>query len=556
MKERDEGFVCFTDNDQINRLLNKLVSNIREFTEEQTSHIRQMTRIGAALSAERNLDRLFEMIVEEARRYTCADGGTLYIMSDDETALHFAIVQNDTLKVCMGGTSGKISWHPVMLKNADGSPNYANVSAYAAISGEVVNIPDVYNAKGFNFEGTRKFDAETGYRSRSMLVVPMRNHENDIIGVLQLLNALDTVTGEVIVFSLESQRMAESLASQAAVALSNNRLIYELENLLESFIRTIATAIDEKSSYTGGHIRRVADLTMAMARKINEAKEGPYADVYFNEDQMEELRIAAWLHDVGKITTPEYIIDKAQKLETICNRIELLKTRFEVIKRDHEIGLLRRGIGRNWDSGREVVLAEDDGFIEALREDFNFLVAANIGGEYMADEMIERLKNIGRRQWVMDGKPQPLLSDNEIYNLSIRRGTLTAEERDIINNHAALTHKMLSQLPLPKKLRHLPDYAAAHHEKLDGTGYPSGLKGDQLPLQSRILALADVFEALTAKDRPYKKGKTLSEAMKIMELMVADHHLDSNLFDLFIKERIYLDYVQKELAPQQVEVDR
>ncbi|MDI6776009.1 MAG: HD domain-containing phosphohydrolase [Syntrophales bacterium] len=553
MKKRDKGFVCFTDNDQINRLLNKLVSDVREFTEEQIGHIRQMTRIGAALSAERNLDRLLEMIVEEARRYTCADGGTLYIMSDDETALHFAIVQNDTLKVRMGGTSGKITWPPVMLKNPDGSPNYANVSAYAAISGEVVNIPDVYNASGFNFEGTRKFDAETGYRSRSMLVAPMRNHENNIIGVLQLLNALDTATGEVITFSLESQRMTESLASQAAVTLSNNRLIYDLENLLESFIKTIATAIDEKSPYTGGHVRRVADLTMAIARKINEATEGPYADVCLSEDQMRELRIAAWLHDMGKITTPEYIIDKATKLETICDRIEFLKTRFEVIKRDHEIELLKRGVGRDWDSGREVVLAEDDEFIKALREDFNFLCAANVGGEYMADGMIERLKSVAQRQWALDGKLQPLLNDNEIYNLSIRRGTLTDEERGIINNHAAVTHKMLSQLPFPKKLRHVQDYAAAHHEKLDGTGYPSGLKGDQLPLQSRILALADVFEALTAKDRPYKKGKTLSEAMKIMELMVADHHLDSDLFDLFIKERLYDDYAQKELAPQQVD---
>lgn len=553
MKERDEEPVYFTDNDQINRLLNKPVSDVREFTDEQLGHIRQLTRIGIALSAERNINRLLEMIVDEARRYTHADGGTLYIVSDDEMVLQFAIVQNDTLNVRMGGTSGKITWQPVMLKSHDGSPNYANVSAYAAISGEVVNIPDVGNARGFNFEGTRKFDTETGYRSRSMLVVPMRNHENDIIGVLQLLNALDTVTGKVITFSLESQRMTESLASQAAVALSNNRLIYDLENLLESFIRTVATAIDEKSAYTGGHVKRVADLTIAIARKINEVTEGPYADVYFNEDQMKELRIAAWLHDVGKITTPGYIIDKATKLETICDRIEILKTRFEVIKRDHQIELLKRGIVRERNSEGGVILAEDDEFIKALEEDLNFLVTANVGGEYMADEMIKRLKSIARRQYVLDGKLQPLLSDNEIYNLSIRRGTLTEEERGTINNHAVVTYNMLSQLSFSKKLRHVPDYAAAHHEKLDGAGYPSGLKGDQVPLQSRILALADVFEALTAKDRPYKKGKTLSEAMKIMELMVKDHYIDSHLFDLFIKGRIYLDYARKELRPQQVE---
>ena len=297
-KKTVKGYVNFTNNDQINALLNRLVSDVKEFTESQLEHIKKLTQIGVALSAEKNIGRLFEMIVDEARKFTHADGGTLYIMSDDEQELRFAIVQNDTLNVRMGGTSGEIAWKPVSLKNPDGSPNHSNVSAYAAISGNVVNIPDVYDAEGFNFEGTRKFDATTGYRSKSMLVVPMRNHEQDIIGVLQLLNAMDMVSNESIPFSGESQEMTESLTSQAAVALTNNRLIQGLENLLESFITSIATAIDEKSPYTGGHVRRVAELTIAIARKINKSKEGPYADVFFNEDQMREIRIAGWLHDV------------------------------------------------------------------------------------------------------------------------------------------------------------------------------------------------------------------------------------------------------------------
>lgn len=566
MNDKNEnGFVSLTDNDQINRLLNNLVRDVKGFTESQLTLIRRLSLIGVALSAEKNIDRLLEMIVDEARDFTQADGGTLYIMSDDETALHFAIVQNTTLKTRMGGTGDKITWPSVLLKNPDGSPNFANVSAHAAISGQVVNIPDVYDAEGFNFQGTSKFDADTGYRSKSMLVVPMKNHENDIIGVLQLLNAQDPQTGKVINFSSESQRMTESLASQAAVALSNNRLIHDLENLLESFITSIATAIDEKSPYTGGHVQRVAELTLTIAEKINNVTEGPYAHVYFDENLLKELRIAAWLHDIGKVTTPEYVVDKATKLETIYDRMETLKTRFEVIKLEHELKILKNRLMRACahstsggnDSDRNAPGIEtdrkDDKFVKKLEEDFHFLVSANTGGEFMADEMIEKVREIAARTWTCDGSQHPLLTENEVYNLTIRRGTLTNEEREIINNHAKVTHKMLSQLPFPKKLRNIPLYAAAHHEKLDGTGYPFGLQGDELSLQSRIMALADVFEALTAKDRPYKKGATLSEALKIISFMVKDGHIDKDLFELFIKENIYLDYAKKELSPQQID---
>jgi HD-GYP domain-containing protein (c-di-GMP phosphodiesterase class II) len=475
-------------------------------------------------------------------------------MSDEETELQFAIVQNTSLNVRMGGTGGKIIWPPVALQNNDGSPNHANVSAYAAITGTVVNISDVYHAEGFNFEGTRKFDSETGYRSKSMLVIPMRNHENDIIGVLQLLNALHPIMKEVIPFSLENQKMTESLASQAAVAISNNRLIHDLENLLESFIKAIATAIDEKSPYTGGHVRRVSELTMTIAEKINDAKEGPFAAVFFNDDKMKELRISAWLHDVGKITTPEYIIDKAKKLETIYDRIETLKTRFEILKRDHIIEAMKEG---NIQIGGEDLgysLSDFNQCYEDLEDDYQFLVDINTGSKRMDEKMIDRLKRIASRQWKSDGGIKKLLSDDELYNLLIPQGTLTIEEKEIIKNHVTVTHKMLSQLPFPKKLKNVSYYASAHHEKIDGAGYPLGLKGNQIPLQARIIALADIFDALTAKDRPYKKEKTLSEAIKIMESMVRGDYIDPDLFSLFVKEKIYLDYARKELMPLQIDM--
>lgn len=486
---------------------------------------------------------------DEACKFANADGGTLYIMSDSETELNFAIVQNNSLKIHMGGTGGKITWPPVPLKNPDGSDNHTNVSAHVAITRNTVNIADVYNAQGFNFEGTKKFDQGTGYRSKSMLVMPLCDHENNTIGVLQLLNAQEPKTGDTIKFSYECQEMTLSLASQAAVALSNNRLIHELENLLDSFIKTIAIAIDEKSPYTGGHVRRVAELTLTIAHKINQVTDGPLADYRFSDDQLRELRFASWLHDVGKITTPEYVVDKATKLETIYDRMNEVRTRFELIKNEYLGELKNRTEERN-DKSEEEIRA----IIKQLDEECAFITELNKGSEFVKDEMIERIKSIATRQWTVNGEKKPLLSENEIYNLSIRRGTLTEEERTKINNHALVTYKLLSQLPFPKKLRHVAKFAAAHHEKLDGTGYSMGLKGDQLSLQSRIITLADIFEALTAKDRPYRKGKSLSEALKIMGFMVKEKHIDPDLYDLFIKEKIYSDYAQRELTPQQIDI--
>lgn len=498
-------------------------------------HIMRLAEIGVALSAEKNLNRLMEMILSEARDFTNADGGTLYMMSDDETELVFAIVQNDSINVRMGGTHGAILWSSVKLKKADGSPNHSNVSSHVAISGKAVNIADVYSAKGFNFSGTKQFDRENGYRSKSMMVVPMRNHENEIIGVLQLINALDPVTGDVTLFSAQSQQMALSLASQAAVVLTNNQLIHDLESLLESFIKTIATAIDEKSPYTGGHIRRVAQLTMAIAHKINEVKSGPFANVSLSADHLKELRMAAWLHDIGKITTPEHIVDKATKLEKVGDRINDIKTRIEVIKRDYLCA--DKGAANNKKNITHLKNIKKE--IKELEGETRFLEKINTGSDYLEDKDIAKIKKIAKRQWKQNGKIMPLLNKDEVYNLLIPYGTLNEKEKRIVTNHAAVTKKMLSQLPFPKKMRRIAQYASAHHEKLDGSGYPSGLKGDSISLQSRIIVIADIFEAITAKDRPYKKGKSAAEAIKIMRDMAKRNHIDAELFEFFVKEKIY-----------------
>ena len=527
----------------------KQKSEMKSGSRTYHDQIKHLIQIGVALSGEKNINRLLEIIVDESRKLTSADAGTLYIMSDDETKLQFAIVQNNSLNIRMGGTGGVITWPDVNLINKDGRVNKANVSAYVAISGKTINIADVYDVLGFNFEGTKQFDKKTGYRSKSMLVSPLRNYENDIIGVLQLLNALDPTTGEVINFSPESQEIILFLAAQAAVALSNSHLIHDLESLFELFIKTIATTIDEKSPYTSGHIRRVAELTMAIADKINETQQGCFATVKFSDDQMRELRMAAWLHDLGKITTPEHIIDKKTKLQTVHDRIHEVKTRLKLIKKDY----LPATKSETKDLRADKTTRSADAEIKALDKEYQFLMEVNKGEEFLSDENIARIKKIAQRELCVDGKIRPLLSEEEVYNLCVRRSTLNEEELNLIHNHALVTHKILAGLPFPKKLRHVADYAVAHHENVDGSGYPFGLKGDEIPLQSRIIAFADVFEALTA-DRPYRKGKTLSEALRIMELMVKDKHIDQDLFEFFIKEKIYADYAKREMMPQQVDI--
>jgi len=530
-----------------NENINSLQKEIRKLE----STIKTLSSIGAALSSEHNLPRLLQMILEQARKFTNADGGTLYLMGDNKKTLLFAIVQTDSLNIRMGGTSGNpINWPPLQLYNEHGEPNHAMVSCHVALTGKTVNIPDVYYVEGFDFSGTRAFDKNTGYRSKSMLVVPMKDHEDETIGVLQLINAIDPSTGKVVPFTEADEELILCLASQAAVAINNARLIKDLENLFEAFIRVIATAIDEKSPYTGGHIERVAELTMMIARKVNEVNYPPFDKVSFTEDELKELRIAAWMHDIGKIVTPEYVVDKSTKLETIYDRINEIWWRYEVLKREV---LLKKAAEKCGALPENLLDKEVKEILKTYEEEYEFLRKCNTGGEFLKEEDKKKILEIAQRQIDLNDKKVNLLNEDEVKNLCISRGTLTDDERKIINNHVLVTIKMLSQLPYPKKLKRIPEIAGAHHEKLDGSGYPRRLKGKELSLQARILALADIFEALTAKDRPYKKAKKLSEAMRIMNFMAKDNHIDPDLFSIFVKEKIYLKYAKKHLHPWQID---
>jgi HD-GYP domain-containing protein (c-di-GMP phosphodiesterase class II) len=528
--------------------------------------LKDLNEIGIALSQQHDLNSLLETILEAAKRITHADAGTLYLLEPEQRVLRFEILRNDTLKTAMGGTSGvPITFYPIQLYDDVGIPNHAMVVSHSALSGETVNIPDAYAAQGFDFSGTKNFDAKTGYRSQSFLTVPMRNHENEVIGVLQLINAKDSESGEVVPFSSDDQQLSESLASQAAIALTNRHLIEQLEALFEGFIQLINTAIDDKSPYTGGHCERVPVLTMMLAEAVNRTTSGSLKDFSMTDKDRRELKIAGLLHDCGKITTPVHVVDKATKLHTLFDRIQLLDTRFEVLKRDTEIEMLRAIVASpaplkevSGDGGESKAVtpirAECIARIKQLDDDREFLRHCNVGSEAMSEEAQQRVRHIAAYQWRDDdGKVSNFLSEDEVENLTIRAGTLTAAERQIINHHIEVTIKMLESLPWPRYLKNVPEYAGGHHERMDGKGYPRGLTREQMSVQARVMGIADIFEALTAKDRPYKRGKTLTESLTILGKFKLGGHIDPDLFDVFIREKVYLDYAKQFLAPEQID---
>src|SRR3989339_377046 len=471
--------------------------------------IQKLNKIGTALSAENNLDALLEIIVSEAKMLTNADAGTLYIL--DEGHLHFKVAQTDSLGIKMGGTSGAITWPPLPLYLEDGSPNKKMVAATCALEDKLINIPDVYEAVGFSFDGTKKFDTGTGYRSKSMLVIPLKNHEFEIIGVLQLLNKHDSDTDETIAFDTEDEELTLSLASQAAVAITNTTLIQGLETLLEAFLQSIIFAISKKSPYTAGHIERMVKLSVMIAEAINK-DETTYKDKNFSIIE---------------------IIKKALHVELLNQKIKLIS-----------------------DGDTQRIEQSENEFIQSLATLDSYLACietSNKGTEFTKDEQIALIQKIASEPWVVEGVSYHILNENEAYNLSVQKGTLTAEEREIINDHAKISIDILNKLPFPKKYKEIPQISGNHHEKISGKGYPLGLKGDEISFEARILAVADVFEALTASDRPYKKGNPLSSAMKIMYFMAKDDELDREIVKFFYHSGLYLEYAEKLLPPQSID---
>lgn len=588
-----------------------LEEKVRDRTKELLAaqvKLQKLVELGIALSMERNHSSFMEMILRGAKDLTNADGAVLFTLNDDDR-LHHEIVWYDTLDLRMGGNFyRKVPFDPIPLHDEEGRPRYFDMVAHAALTERTVNVAGVQDSKDFDFADVLRFDATQGYRSHSFLVVPLKPRKGNVIGILLLVNARATGTGRLIAFTNEMAVFIEALASQAAVALDNRNLMEAQTRLFDSVVKVLAGAIDAKSPYTGGHCERVPELGMMLLKAACEAEDGVFADFDLDASGLREFQLAGWLHDCGKVTTPEYVVDKATKLETIYNRIHEIRTRFEVKWRDYRIDYLEALARPGADPG--TLGADLDAKLAQLKDDFEFIARCNIGDDFMDAGKTERLKAIGAISWdshfderiglsrdellrfertpprslpakeyllsdkqehlIRRRKENPLPYDpeqygfkikvpkhlfnlGEIYNLCIPRGTLTEEERFKINEHTIYCIIMLDQLPFPRQLSRVPEIAGSHHETMIGTGYPRKLDRESMSIQARILAIADIFEALTASDRPYKKAKTIKEALRIMSFMRNDQQIDSDLFDLFLVSGVYRVYADKYLMPSQVE---
>ncbi len=495
-----------------------------------------------------------EQILREAKAITNAEGGSLYLVKDDmdNPRLEFSLVLNDKLNISLGGASGDtVNLPPIPLYHDDGTENRDNVASYCALTGESVRIEDAYNEKRFDLSGTRRFDESTGYHSQSFLTLPLKNHQNEVIGVLQLLNARDFTTGEVVPFTDKGEVVVKALSSFAAIALHNRILLEDLKKLLDAFIQAIAKAIDAKSSHTSAHCERVPLLTQLMAEAACEDQD-IFKDFNLSDEEWYELRVAAWMHDCGKLATPDSVLDKSTKLHLMRDGIHEIEARFASMRqqawRDYYRALAEGG-------DAAVLQGHLDRDLAQLEKDLEFLRSANKGGEFMSVEDRQRIGQLAQVSWEdAGGEARPLLSPEEVDYLCIERGTLSREERQIINDHMVVTLDILESLPFPKNLRRVPEYAGGHHEKMDGSGFPRGLTREQMSVPARMMAIADIFEALTARERPYKAPMKLSTALGIMKRMKESNHIDPDLYDLFICARVWEKYADMTLLEEQKDV--
>lgn len=603
---------------------------------EPESRLREILEIATAISGAGDLRSLLHLILRKARELTAADAGSIYLVERGAPApfgrqapagdaepdrLWFAVSQNASLEACR---AGQTSVQPGL---ADGIEEQLldirlpmtpdRLVGWCALTGEVLCVADVYRLDpDLPYQFDSAVDRQLGYRAVSMLTLPMRSTDGTIVGVLQLINrkcdpgavlTSETAASLTLPFDDPSRSLIEALAALAAVCVQRTQLLEGQDRLIEGIIALLAGAIDAKSPYTGGHCARVPELARLLAEAAEAQEDGPLAAFRFGSaEAWREFRIGAWLHDCGKITTPEYVLDKATKLETQYNRIHEIRTRFEVLLRDARIARLEGLLAGGDRQALDRTLAAREA---QLQDQFRFLASCNLGGELLATESVERLRQIGAQTWqrhfddslglaweeeqrrqaqppVASELPAPesLLADKpwhriprdpsqwpdpaagfrmevpadafhlgELHNLSVSRGTLTEEERFQINNHIVQTIVMLERLPFPANLARVAEYAGTHHETLRGDGYPRRLSADQLSVPARIMAIADIFEALTAADRPYKRAKTLSEAVRILAGFRDRGHIDADLFALFLTSGVYRRYAERFLRPEQID---
>jgi HD-GYP domain-containing protein (c-di-GMP phosphodiesterase class II) len=524
----------------------RVIEQLDEALVRKSQELHELNSIGVALSAERDINKLLEMILAKSRQITAADAGSLYLLkrgkerdaTSDDT-LSFELAQNDSVSLPFEKRSLPL--------------NETSISGYVALSGEIVNVADAYHLPAGSPYGISKaFDERSGYRTKSMLVVPMRDHDQKVIGVIQLINKkrdakvvlrpVSLVEETVIPFTSVDEELASSLASQAAVAFENTKLIQDIRHLFHSFVEASVSAIESRDPTTSGHSGRVATLTVGLAEALDSLDHGPFREVTFSPDQMREINYASLLHDFGKVGVREKVLIKGKKL--YVGEMLLVKQRFSYIKRSLEADYLRAKL-EQVQSGRANagLLAEMDGAYDQGKEELDQilkLVLQSNEPTILEEESFRTLMDLTTRSFTdFDGNRQPWLTPNEVSALSIRKGSLSEKERREIESHVTHTFKFLSQIPWTGELCRVPEIAYAHHEKMDGTGYPRRLAAAEIPLQSRMMAISDIFDALVAWDRPYKKAVPVEKALDILRQEVRAGKLDAPVLDVFVEAKIY-----------------
>ena len=504
----------------------------------------QLNEIGVALSSERDINALLTLILKKTREITGADAGSLYLVDEDasrQRRLRFMLTQNDSIE---------FPFKEFTLPLADDS-----MAGYTALHGEVLNFADAYNIpKNLSFQFNDRYDHDSGYRTKSLLTLPMRNAKGEVLGVLQLINSKHDSTARLLSeadvakqvqsFPERSVQLALSLASQAAVSYENRKLYQEIETLFEGFVQAAVTAIEQRDPTTSGHSLRVATYTQAFAETLDSVTTGSYSGAHFDAEQMKEIRYAALLHDFGKVGVREEVLVKAKKLYP--TQLDLLKQRFDYIRKDLEAGMVRRKLQMFIERDRGDALSE----IARLSEDFDqrltrleeylqFIVDTN-EPTLLEEEKFRRLRDIAHQSYIdTKGIEHPYIKPDEVRLLSIPKGSLDAAERLQIESHVIHTFNFLNQIPWTKELSRVPEIARAHHEKLNGTGYPYKLRGDEIPLPTKMMTICDIFDALTASDRPYKRAVPIDRALSILESSVRAGEIDGELYNIFRDSKVY-----------------
>lgn len=494
--------------------------------------LREIIEVAIALTKEKNFDKLLLLILEKCMDLTSADGGSLYLVFKD--GLHFKVAKNKSIEISFKETILPISRE--------------SIAGFVALSGEPINIKDAYLIDPSSpYKFNKNIDEKIGYRTKSILAIPMKNHKEEIIGVLQLINkkknknlllkTKEEVEKNVIPFSLKDENLMLALSSLAAVSIENNQLYKEIENLFEGFVKASVKAIEQRDPTTSGHSLRVSILTTSLAESINKINEGPFKKIYFDETSMKELKYAALLHDFGKVGVREEVLVKAKKLYPV--EIERIWWKIEYQKKNLQLKYLMKKFQEKDESKHQEIDKELEEKLKELDEIYNTILRANEPtvlpeGDF---QFLQNLKNYLYESPY--NKLEPILEEKEVEILSIRKGSLSEEERLQIESHVNHSYNFLIQIPWTKDLKQIPEIAYAHHEKLNGRGYPRNLKNNQIPLQAKMMAIADIFDALSAADRPYKKAVPINKAIDILKMESEDGMLDKDLVEIFIKEEIW-----------------